>query len=63
MKKYLTVDQYRAKVRTMPIKELEVLIETFTIHRDSLNKEEMAIARIIDMEIERRIANWELVEV
>ena len=63
MKKYLTVDQYRAKVRTMPIKELEVLIETFTIHRDSLNKEEMAIARIVDMEIERRILNWEVTEV
>lgn len=63
MKKYLTVDQYRARVRTMPIKELEVLIETFTIHRESLNKEEMAIARIIDMEIERRIANWEIAEV
>ena len=63
MKKYLTVDQYRAKVRTMPIKELEVLIETFTIHRDSLNKEEMAIARIVDMEIERRILNWEVAQV
>ena len=63
MKKYLTVDQYRARVRTMPIKELEVLIETFTIHRDSLNKEEMAIARIIDMEMERRILNWEVAQV
>jgi hypothetical protein len=63
MKKYLTVDQYRAKVRTMSIKELEVLVETFTIHHNSLNKEEMAIARIVDMEIERRIANWEVAEV
>ena len=63
MEKYLTVDQYRAKVRTMHIKELEVLIDTFTIHRDSLNKEEMAIARIIDMEMERRILNWEVTEV
>ena len=63
MKKYLTVDQYRAKVRTMSVKELEVLIETFTIHKNSLNKEEMAIARIIDMEIERRIANWEMAQV
>ena len=63
MSKYLTVDQYRAKVRTMPIKELEVLIETFTIHKNSLNKEEMAIARIIDMEMERRILNWEVTEV
>ena len=62
MPKYLTVDQYRARVRSMPTKELEVLIDTFTIHRDSLNKEEMAIARIVDMEIERRIANWELTE-
>lgn len=63
MKKYLTVDQYRARVRTMSIKELEVLVETFTIHRDSLNQEEMAIARIVDMEIERRILNWEVAEV
>ena len=63
MKKYLTVDQYRARVRTMSVKELEVLVETFTIHHNSLNKEEMAIARIIDMEIERRIANWEMTEV
>lgn len=63
MKKYLTVDQYRARVRTMSIKELEVLVDTFTIHHNSLNKEEMAIARIIDMEIERRIANWEIAEV
>ena len=63
MKKYLTPDQYRARVRTMPIKELEVLIDTFTIHKNSLNKEEMTIARIVDMEIERRILNWEVTEV
>jgi hypothetical protein len=63
MAKYLTVDQYRAKVRSMPTRELEVLMETFTIHRDSLTKEEAAIARIIDMEIERRILAWEMVEV
>ena len=63
MAKYLTVDQYRAKVRGMPTKELEVLMETFTIHRDSLNTEETAIARIIDMEIERRILAWEVTEV
>jgi hypothetical protein len=63
MKKYLTVDQYRAKVRSMTIKELEVLIETVTIHKNSLNKEEMAIARIVDMEIERRILNWEVAQV
>ena len=59
MKKYLTADQYRAKVCTMSIKELEVLVETFTIHHNSLNKEEMTIARILDAEIERRIAQWE----
>ena len=57
MKKYLTVDQYRARVRAMPIKELEVLIDTFTIHRDSLTKKEWAIARIVDAEMERRIMN------
>ena len=63
MAKYLTVDQYRTKVRGMPTRELEVLMETFIIHRDSLTKEETAIARIIDMEIERRILAWEVTEV
>ena len=63
MKKYLTVDQYRARVRTMSVKELEALVDTFTIHHNSLNKEEMAIARIIDMEIERRILAWEVAQV
>lgn len=63
MAKYLTPDQYRARVRSMPIKELEVLIETFTIHHTSLTKEELTIARIVDMEMERRIANWEACEV
>jgi hypothetical protein len=63
MSKYLTADQYRARVRTMPVKELEVLVDTFTIHKNSLNKEEMTIARIVDAEIERRIANWEMAQV
>lgn len=63
MAKYLTADQYRARVRSMPVKELEVLIETFTIHRNSLNKEEAAIARILDAEMERRILNWEVAQV
>jgi len=63
MAKYLTVDQYRTLVGTMPVKELEVLIETFTIHRDSLNKEEITIARIVDQEMERRILNWEACQV
>ena len=63
MAKYLTPDQYREKVRGMNTCELEVLMETFTIHWDSLTKEEAAIARIIDMEIERRILAWEVTEV
>lgn len=63
MKKYLTPDQYRVKVRNMPVKELEVLIETFTIHRSSLNKEELLIASILDAEMERRILNWEVAQV
>jgi hypothetical protein len=63
MAKYLTADQYRAQVRSMPVKELEVLIETFTIHHNSLNKEEALIARILDAEMERRILNWEAVQV
>jgi len=63
MSKYLTADQYRTRVRTMPVKELEMLIETFTTHRDSLTKEEWAIARILDAEMERRILNWEVAQV
>ena len=63
MAKYLTPDQYRTKVRGMDTSELEVLMETFTINWDSLTKEEMACARIINMEIERRILAWEVTEV
>ena len=63
MKNYLTAEQYRAKVRSMPVKELEALIETFTIHYFSLTKEEAAIARILDAEMERRILNWEIANV
>lgn len=63
MKKYLTVDQYRKIVKSMPLKEIEGLMETFKTHKDSLSKEEFAIARILDMEIERRILNWEVAEV
>ena len=63
MAKYLTPDQYRARVRGMNTCELEVLMETFTINWDSLTKEEAACARIIDAEIERRILAWEVTEV
>lgn len=63
MAKYLHPDQYRKIVKSMPLKELEGLLETFATHKESLNKEEAAIARILDMEMERRILNWEVVEV
>ena len=63
MKKYLHPDQYRNIVKSMPGKEIEGLLETFATHKASLSKEEFAIARILDMEMERRILNWEVVEV
>ena len=63
MAKYLHPDQYRKIVKSMPLKEIEGLLETFATHKDSLSKEEAAIARILDMEMERRILNWEVVEV
>jgi len=63
MKKYLHPDQYRKIAKTMPLKELEGLLETFVTHKDSLSKEEATIARILDMEMERRIANWEVAQV
>jgi len=63
MSKYLTADQYRKIVRTMPVKEIEGLLETFTTHRASLSKEEAAIARILDQEMERRILAWEVAQV
>lgn len=63
MAKYLHPDQYRQIVKSMPLKEIEGLLETFTTHKASLSKEEAAIARILDMEMERRIANWEAVQV
>jgi hypothetical protein len=63
MAKYLNPDQYRKIVKSMPLKEIEGLLETFTTHKASLSKEEFAIARILDMEMERRIANWEAVQV
>ena len=63
MAKYLHPDQYRKIVKSMPLKEIEGLLETFETHKASLSKEEFAIARILDMEMERRIANWEACEV
>lgn len=63
MAKYLHPDQYRKIAKTMPLKELEGLLETFATHKASLSKEEAAIARILDMEMERRILAWEVVEV
>lgn len=59
MAKYLHPDQYRKIVKSMPTKEIEGLLETFTTHKDSLSKEEAAIARILDMEMEHRILEWE----
>jgi hypothetical protein len=47
----------------MPVKEIEGLLETFTTHRASLSKEEAAIARILDQEMERRILAWEVAQV
>lgn len=59
MSKYLTVPEYNKIVRTMPIQEVQGLFETF---QNSLSRtaEETKIMDILEAEVERRIANWEI---
>ena len=59
MSKYCTVAEYREIVRTMPIQEVDGLFETFQ-NSTSRTIEETQIMNILEAEIERRIARWEV---
>jgi hypothetical protein len=62
MSKYLTPTEYRQIVSTMPFQEVDGLFETFQ-NCSTRTAEETKIMDILEAEIERRIANWEVVEV
>jgi hypothetical protein len=59
MKLYRTPEQYQAIVSTMPIQEIDGLFETFQ-NSTTRTAEETRIMNILEAEIERRIARWEV---
>ena len=59
MSKYKTVAEYQAIVREMPIQEIDGLFETF-MNCSTRTAEETQIMTILEAEVERRIANWEV---
>ena len=59
MKLYRTPAEYRQIVGTMPIQEVDGLFETFQ-NSTSRTIEETQIMTILEAEIERRIARWEV---
>ena len=59
MSKYRTAAEYKEIVRTMPIQEVDGLFETFQ-NSTTRTAQETQIMNILEAEIERRIANWEI---
>jgi hypothetical protein len=59
MTQYRTPAEYKEIVGTMPIQEVDGLFETFQ-NSQSRTIEETQIMYILEAEIERRIANWEV---
>ena len=59
MKLYRTPAEYKEIVGTMPIQEVDGLFETFQ-NSTSRTIEETQIMNILEAEIERRIARWEV---
>ena len=59
MSKYRTVAEYKQIVRSMPIQEVDGLFETFK-NCSTRTAEETKIMAILEAEIERRIARWEV---
>jgi hypothetical protein len=59
MKLYRTPAEYKQIVSTMPIQEVDGLFETFQ-NSTSRTIEETQIMNILEAEIERRIARWEV---
>ena len=59
MSKYLTPAEYNRLVITMPIQEVDGLFETFQ-NSTTRTAQETEIMTILEAEIERRIARWEV---
>jgi hypothetical protein len=59
MKRYRTPEQYKQIVGTMPIQEVDGLFETFK-NCQTRTAQETEIMNILEAEIERRIARWEV---
>ena len=59
MKLYRTPAEYRKIVGTMPIQEVDGLFETFQ-NSTTRTAQETEIMNILEAEIERRIARWEV---
>ena len=59
MSKYRTATEYREIVSTMPIQEVDGLFETFQ-NSTTRTDRETEIMAILEAEIERRIARWEV---
>ena len=59
MKLYRTSAEYKQIVSTMPIQEVDGLFETFQ-NSTTRTAEETQIMNILEAEIERRIARWEV---
>ena len=59
MKLYRTLEQYKEIVSTMPIQEVDGLFETFQ-NSTTRTAEETRIMNVLEAEIERRIARWEV---
>ena len=59
MKLYRTPEQYKEIVGTMPIQEIDGLFETFQ-NSTTRTAQETKIMNILEAEIERRIARWEV---
>ena len=59
MKLYRTPAEYKQIVGTMPIQEVDGLFETFQ-NSTTRTAQETEIMMILEAEIERRIARWEI---
>ena len=59
MSKYRTPAEYKQIVGTMPIQEVDGLFETFK-NCSTRTVQETQIMDILEAEIERRIARWEV---
>ena len=59
MSQYRTVAEYKEIVRTMPVQEVDGLFETFQ-SSTTRTAQETEIMNVLEAEIERRIARWEV---